>query len=79
MSGGAEFVRLQITARGHTLLCTRPYLYLLIFRSIEDAIKAQRRTHQSTFRGRTITVEFVQGRDRWGAGSLCAAALAQLP
>jgi hypothetical protein len=37
-------------------------------RSLDDAIDAQKRTHQATFNGRTITVEFVQGRGADGGG-----------
>lgn len=40
------------------------------FKTVEDAIEAQKRSHGTAFEGRTITVEFVEssrlGKDRCG-------------
>lgn len=39
------------------------------FRELDDAIEAQKKTHGSVMRDRTITVEFVESnrdKDRWG-------------
>ncbi len=39
------------------------------FQDLEDAITAQRKTHQASFNGRTLTVEFCTRSDKGGGES----------